>query len=252
MSDELVIPVSELLSYANIAARYLLQEKQFSAVDQWLSDVDTVAGAVKHISTGLAGEALSILQAPLAGPRNKANNLMTYWESQFRITPHQAQVTNDIWAMFGQPNIEGIVIFTEKERTSRTADISAQPLVVNSEGGSTRYAIDNIVPKPRTWTLEGKLTVVLPTDHYLVVKPSIILQKQYLDNCARSRKPVWFKTWDNTFVKVLIESMDTSWDPKSLNTLDISLSLREYVPYRVESRPRVREILPKTYVGDAE
>lgn len=236
---------------ATAIAAYTFQDAEFRAVDTWLSDTGTPAGAARHIVAMLGAQQLSVLQAPLVGPRNKANNYVQYFESQFNISPEQASYVNMIQDLTGQPNIEGIVIFTESETTSRQVDVSEQPMVVQDNTNSQAYVIDNAVPKPRTWSLKGYLTVVLPTDQYLVVKPSILLQRNYLDACAKTRKPVWFKTWDNTFVRVLITNIDTAWDPKSLNTMQINLNLKEFVAMEVSTVPSLRQIATLVEQGAA-
>ena len=229
----------------------LVSQLTESAVQQlmtrYLSDTDTVHGAAKHILAGLTTEATSILMSPLTGPRSKLNNMVQYYTDQFSVDPATAQFMNDMYSMFQQPNIEGITIFTEAEQTSRKMDISEQPLVVQRSVGSTVYATDNAVPHPREWSLKGHLTTVLPTDHFFIIKPSLTMQRQYLDMCMKSRRPVWFKTYDNTFALILIADMTTTYDPKSMNTMGITLTLKEFVPITVTEGPVSKEIA--TYVG---
>lgn len=237
--------IANVNASATIAASYALQQAQFKLIDAWLSDTDTDIGAAKHISAGLKQQQLSVVQAVLTSPKNKANNLGGYVSSLFMVSPKQAQYMNELNSMFQQPNIEGIVIFTESEQTTREMDVSTSPMVVQQDLVSTTYVTDNAVPKPRSWSLKGHLATTLSTDHYFVIKPSLMLQRNYLDNCMRTRKPVWFKTYDNQFIKVLISNMQTAWDPKSMNTMSISLSLVEYSPIYVTDSPLTPAIASK-------
>lgn len=210
----------------------------FNIVDKWISKVDTPKGYAAHIIAGLQQQGLSVLQAPLANSTGLIGNLSTKITDAVGGGPEVARYMNQIWELFQQPNIEGIVIFTENESTSRQMDVSTSPLVVQRTSvlgaiTQTSYVTDNAVPRPRTWQLTGHLTTVLSTDHYYVVKPSLLLQRDYLDMCMRTRKPVVFKSYDNNFHKVLISDMRTNWDPKSMNTLVINISLVEYVPIEV-------------------
>lgn len=216
----------------------LATDAAFLAVDKWLSNVTTPVGFISHITEGLTAQGLSVLQAPLTSSPGMIGNLTPMLSSKLQLDPETAQYVNRIWELFRQPNIEGIVIFTETENTTRHMDISTSPLVVQSnllDGvvSRTTYVTDNAVPQPRTWQLTGHLSTVLATDHYFVIKPSLILQRAYLDNCMRTRKPVVFKSYNNDFHRVLITDMKTTWDAKTMNTMSIQLSLVEYVPIEV-------------------
>ena len=233
------------LGAASIAASYALQDAQQRLIDRWLSTNVNSVGFMAHILAGLTTESLSIIQAPLQGPRSKANNLGGLYKEILNVPPEVAEFANQVNSLFKQPNIEGIVIFAESEQTDRTMEVSESPMVVQQDLAATTYITDNAVPKPRTWTLQGHLTTVLQTDHYFVIKPSLLLQRNYLDNCMKSRKPVVFKTYDNQFVNVLIANMKTAWDPKSMNTMSISVTLKEYVPITVTESPLTAEVAKK-------
>ena len=221
-----------------VATNELTTGALFHALDMWLEKVTTPTGFVSHIAAGLVTQAASVIQAPLAGSPTQLYNLTTDLSQKISLDAETAQYVNALWEYFRQPNIEGIVIFTENEQTTRHMDVSISPLVVQSNlvtgvVSRTTYVTDNAVPQPRTWQLSGHLSTVLATDHYFVVKPSLILQRDYLDNCMRTRKPVVFKAYDNNFHRVLITDMKTAWDSKSMNTMSINLSLVEYVPIEV-------------------
>lgn len=236
--------MSDVLFAGPIIASAFLPDATFDMVDAWLANGDTTLGSILHIATGLINEGLSVMQAPLTsmGGSSNLNQHFANATSFLRISPEVAEIMNTITETFRMPNIEGIVIFTENEQVTRQMDISEQALVVQQDFMSTTYATDSAVPHPREWSLKGYLSTTLPTDHFLIIKPSLLLQRNYLDTCMRTRRPVWFKTFDNEFVQVLIASMTCNWDPKSLNTMGISIQLKEYVPLKVFQSPEVSKI----------
>ena len=221
---------------AGALAQQALDSAQQMLVDKWLQDSTTTLGAVKHISSILAQEIVVSNSAALAGTPATLNSVKRVINS-FTANPEVAKFMNDTFDMFRQPNIEGITIFTQQETTTRQMDISEHPLVVQSQTGSTTYTTDNAVPHPREWQLKGHITSVLPTDHYFVLKPSLMFQRQYLDNCMKSRRPVWFKTYDNLFVPVLISNFQSDWESRSMNSLSVDITLKEFVPITVTEGP---------------
>ena len=45
----------------------------------------------------------------------------------------------------------------------------------------------------------------------------------------------WFKSFDNTFTLVLVTALDYIWDAKVMNGLQVTITLREFVPFKVFS-----------------
>ena len=68
----------------------------------------------------------------------------------------------------------------------------------------------------------------------LLIKPTLMLQMKYLDACAASRKPVWFKTDNNEFFKVQITRLYFERVAESTNAVHVLVSLKEFKPYIVE------------------
>lgn len=221
---------------AGVLAQQALDSAEQLLVDKWLKDSTTTLGAVKHIASMLAQEITASNSAALAGTPATLNSVKKAINT-FAVNPAVAEFMNKTFDMFRQPNIEGITIFTQQEITTRQMDVSEHPLVVQSQLGSTIYATDNAVPHPREWQLKGHITSILPTDHYFVLKPSLMLQRQYLDNCMKSRRPVWFKTYDNLFVPVLISNFQSEWESRSMNSLSVDITLKEFVPITVTEGP---------------
>lgn len=228
--------IASVALQAGAIAQQALDDAQQTLVDKWLSDTTTKVGAVKHIASILAQEAVVSKSVALAGTPSTLGGFKSAI-SALAASPETAMFMNDMFDMFRQPNIEGITIFTNQEVTTRQMDVSEHPLVVQSQTGSTVYATDNAIPHPREWNLKGYIASALPTDHYFVLKPSLTFQRQYLDNCMKSRRPVWFKTYDNTFALALISNFQATWDAKNMNALNVDITLKEFVPLTVTEGP---------------
>ena len=138
--------------------------------------------------------------------------------------------------MFIQPSINGIVIVSSNESSSRDVDVSEEPLIVQTARMSTAYVVDNAVPRPRTWQVQGYLLPLAPTvDQLIPSKPTIWFQKKMLDAFAKSRRPVLYKSSDLEFTQVLITQF--SWDQEATvnNGLKVSLGLKEYATITCDS-----------------
>lgn len=140
---------------------------------------------------------------------------------------------NKLNQLLMSPNIEGIPINTTSVKVSREVDISESLVIVQDTYGKD-YKTDNAVPHLREWNLEGYLTSVSNLDNMLLIKPTLMLQMKYLDACAASRKPVWFKTDNNEFFKVQITRLYFERVAESTNAVHVLVSLKEFKPYIVE------------------
>lgn len=144
------------------------------------------------------------------------------------VMKRAANIINAVADELKDPNIEGIPIHAEAESTSRDVEVNKQ-IVITQSSAQKDVIVDNAVPQLRTWSIRGYL-VAPPEglDPYLIIKPSLIIQRKLLDWYASSRKPVWFKTHDNEFHKVLITHVDTAYDTRALNALLVNVSLTEF------------------------
>ena len=140
---------------------------------------------------------------------------------------------NKLNQLLMSPNIEGIPINATSVKVSREVDISESLVIVQDTYGKD-YKTDNAVPHLREWNLEGYLTSVSNLDNMLLIKPTLMLQMKYLDACAASRKPVWFKTDNNEFFKVQITRLYFERVAESTNAVHVLVSLKEFKPYIVE------------------
>lgn len=129
-----------------------------------------------------------------------------------------------------QPNIAGVPISSSKVETNREIEVSESMVIIQSEA-MKQYWTDNSVPRLKEWIVEGYLTSTSPLDTGHIIKPTLQWQAYYLDVCAKSRRPVIFKTNRGEFVKVQITNLHTVEEASYNNSIQVSLTLREYNPY---------------------
>jgi hypothetical protein len=132
------------------------------------------------------------------------------------------------------PNIAGIPINSPKVETNKDVEVSESMVIVQSSA-TKKYWTDNAVPRLKEWVVTGYLTPTTPLDNGLVIKPSLQWQIHYLTVCADSRRPVMFKTNRGEFVKVQITNLHTVEEASYNNGIEVSISLKEYNPYFVDS-----------------
>lgn len=149
------------------------------------------------------------------------------------------KLINEGLKILSDPNIEGIPIKAESQNVVRDVDVTEQMIIAQDETGegSKQWTTDNAAPKPRVWRVDGYLESLYNTvDYFLLVKPTLALQASILDAAAKSRRPVWFKPHYSSFYRVLVERFEYDFDPKSQNTIAVSLTLREFFPYMIRGK----------------
>lgn len=165
-------------------------------------------------------------------------------------TKKVADVMNAIFEVMSLPNIEGIPIHAESESVSRDTDVSETMIIAQNDNGKD-WLTDNAVPRPREWQINGYLSSISGVlDAYFAIKPTIVLQAELLDIYAKSRRPVWFKTHDNRFYRVLISRIQTSYDPTFQNAIKVQLTLREFIPLRTSLYSATAEEMPAMSAED--
>ena len=140
-----------------------------------------------------------------------------------------------------QPNIAGIPISSGRVETNRDVEVAESMVIVQSTA-SKQYWTDNAVPRLKEWTVNGYLTPASALDNGAIIKPSLQWQIYYLDVCAKSRRPVIFKTNRGEFVKVQITNLQTVEEASYNNGIEVTLSLKEYNPYFVDTITGENEI----------
>ena len=166
--------------------------------------------------------------------RSLINAIFANASTTQKMFSHLSTVVNrtiDNWEQaLVQPNIAGVPISAKSVTTSREVDIS-ESMVISQSSGSKLYMTDNAVPRLKEWVISGYLTSSSILDAGFLIKPSLVWQLYYLDVCAKSRKPVMFKTNKGEFVKVQITNLNTSEDASYNNCVEVSITLKEYNPY---------------------
>ena len=140
-----------------------------------------------------------------------------------------------------QPNVAGIPISSGRIETNRDIEVAESMVIVQSTA-SKQYWTDNAVPRLKEWTVNGYLTPASALDDGTIIKPSLQWQIYYLDVCAKSRRPVIFKTNRGEFVKVQITNLQTVEEASYNNGIEVTLSLKEYNPYFVDTITGENEI----------
>lgn len=196
-----------------------------AGVQAWLSTTLTVPIAHKGVVT--AG-ALASFYASMGQPyiRGDANGLMYNMNAMM----------DNAARMLQQPNIEGITIHATSTAVNRDVEVASSPIIQQSI--STRaFVTDSATPMPRTFSVQGYLTSMMPSiDAAHTIKPSIIAQAKYLDSCAMSRCPVWYKDDYNRFFLVIITNFKETHDPNVTSALQVSIDMQEYIPFIAKER----------------
>ena len=143
-------------------------------------------------------------------------------------------LVTDIAKATVEPNIAGIPISSATVDTNREIEVSESQVIVQSTK-TKKYWTDNAVPRLKEWTISGYLTSLSPLDTGQYIKPSLQWQAYYLDICAKSRRPVTFKTNRGEFCKVQITNLHTVEEASYNNAIKVEISLKEYNPYFIDS-----------------
>lgn len=201
--------------------------------DKWLDTVTTLPFMHKTVMFGTS--LLASTKAVRGTMSLIANSVVgsDFFSTAKTGLSKAADLLNKLNQLLMSPNIEGIPINATSVKVSREVDISESLVIVQDTYGKD-YKTDNAVPHLREWNLEGYLTSISNLDNMLLIKPTLMLQMKYLDACAASRKPVWFKTDNNEFFKVQITRLYFERVAESTNAVHVLVSLKEFKPYIVE------------------
>lgn len=215
-----------------VTSAYSMGTNAVTGIRRFASTQGGAAGVIMGIATGtLIADKLSSLTNMLSGGLTS---------SRFNGASQEIfQGINAILDELKNPNVDGIPIHATKEVLSQDIEVGEQVVIVQ-DSASKEVCVDNVVPKLRQFSVQGylmanQLTLV---DPYLVLKPSLQLQKRVLQAYANSRKPVWYKTGDNEFIVCLIKHIETGRTEKGLNAIEISMQLQEFKVWYTESTVR--------------
>lgn len=245
----------------------------YKGVAKWLETTVSMPmlhwGVIMAASTGAASEGAS-----LGIPVSAAISALSHGPASEVLGTLSDYLMPDLVS----PNIEGIPISSPSIRASRESDISEQQIICQ-RGQTKEYRTDNTVPRLMEWNIEGYITSMsdinrnykkagkglkdintgnstvnhwMPfggPDKGLPIKPTLVLQKQYLDACQCSRRPVWFKTNDCQFKLVQIASCVFEQEASNANTVHVTMTLKEFNPYIIEEDVAGSETAEKTSAG---
>lgn len=176
---------------------------------------------------------INLLSSTLVAAINYLPNLV----SSRGISAEVFKTANSLLDELKDPNIEGIPIHATQEM--QVADNEVSKLVVIDEvAANKKQVVDNAVPQLKQWTIRGHLVATgnnTPLDAALIIKPTLIAQRELLQWYMDSRRPVWYKTHDNKFYKVLISHFQSGYNTNYLNGLDVELQLTEFSVLSVTS-----------------
>jgi hypothetical protein len=148
-----------------------------------------------------------------------------------------ADMLKEVSLMAVQPFVGVIPIKADQYKMTRQVEVS-ESMVVTQYGQGKEFVVDSAAPHPRVWKIHGYITSLIPLlETGFVIKPTLILQKAYLDGLAESRQPVLFKTTDGEFIRVLIQSLEISESPKVQTAFEIDITVKEFVYLTATSLP---------------
>lgn len=212
---QLAIVTGALLNGTNTVTN----QHRFGYIGQGMTNLVAGIGAVENAITNLGGD-LSDLGAGFS-----------------RFNSAAVREMNAVLDELKNPNIEGIPIHADNELETSTNDV-AQKLYIRETSASKEYAMDNSVPKPKTWTIRGYLMsnpYGTPLESQLIIKPTLLAQRKLLQWFMDSRRPVWYKTHDNRFYKVLVTMFESQYTVQSLNSLSVNIQLTEFKALELKS-----------------
>lgn len=144
----------------------------------------------------------------------------------------QVNGLQELYEATKDPNIEGIPIISPSIQVSREVTVSDYGVIMDS-GYMKKNVVDNAVPRPRTWEINGYLTSKWGIDIGFTMKPSLVMQAKTLDAFAQSRKPLWFKTDEFEFVRTQITNLTINRKAEVMNAYEVSITLKEFVPLEI-------------------
>lgn len=207
------------------------------ALGGFLGGTNAVTNIHRFSSIDIGGGKRVVLGILTLGSTEILNGMGS--DSASGLLRNTANVINAVLDELKDPNIEGIPIHAVKETESRDVEVNEQLTIAMYssdvvgtvvEGAANKdIVVDNATPRLKEWQVNGYLTSFPEgLDPYLILKPGLKVQKMLLDLYTQSRRPVWYKTHDGSFKKVLIKHMDTAYNPNHLNSVELNLTLVEF------------------------
>lgn len=138
-----------------------------------------------------------------------------------------ASQLDEMLTALNQPSLCYVPIQSESLVVRRTVDVGTTMLITQTNQKKD-YITDNAAPHPRTWTVSGYITTLVPLfENYLVIKPSLQVQMAILDAAADSRQTVKFKTDTGEVVDVLVQDLQITSLNKGNNVKQVTFTVQE-------------------------
>lgn len=208
-------------------------------IDTWLQTGTTFPGSALHWAAIIASPFVNKkkLEYPETGGGvqdlgSTVLNVATLGATG--VASAMSGLMNKMFVATKDPNLEGIPIISPNITVSREVEVSEYGVIMDA-GYMKKNVVDNAVPKPRVWNVNGYLTSKWDMDVGMVLKPSLVMQTKTLDAFAKSRKPLWFKTDEFEFVQVQITNLTVNRKAEIMNAYEVSLTLKEFTPLEIFS-----------------
>lgn len=143
------------------------------------------------------------------------------------------QATKAVVALFANPTVAGISIEAESYSERGAVSVSKQLLIVStrtpelSAETSKQFVSDNLAPHPRTFSIKGYLSDIIPVN-FQGYMPLLEAKKAVLRKARNSHSPVLFTTpYRSENLLVAITDLGLDYDPTVVNKAPISITLQE-------------------------
>lgn len=139
------------------------------------------------------------------------------------------ELAQAIKAFSTQVVLNGIPILTESVKLVHSVDIPST-MVIDETTRNKNFVTDNTAPRPRVWTVSGYLTSLAPTiESYMIIKPTILLQRKILELAINSRDKVKIKLNTGEIIDVYIQQLSIEDNAKAMNASIINVTVSEAV-----------------------
>ena len=139
------------------------------------------------------------------------------------------ELAQAIKAFSTQVVLNGIPILTESVKLVHSVDIPST-MVIDETTRNKNFVTDNTAPRPRVWTVSGYLTSLAPTiESYMVIKPTLLLQRKILELAINSRDKVKIKLNTGEIIDVYIQQLSIEDNAKAMNASIINVTVSEAV-----------------------
>lgn len=139
------------------------------------------------------------------------------------------ELAQAIKAFSTQVVLNGIPILTESVKLVHSVDIPST-MVIDETTRNKNFVTDNTAPRPRVWTVSGYLTSLAPSiESYMIIKPTILLQRKILELAINSRDKVKIKLNTGEIIDVYIQQLSIEDNAKAMNASIINVTVSEAV-----------------------